>query len=69
MKLYYSQTKEQKLEYQKEYFENNKQQVLERQGQKCICECGTTYTHGHKSRHLKSIKHCKFIESQNNSIQ
>jgi len=69
MKTYYSQTKEQKLEYQKEYFENNKQKVLERQGQKCICECGISYTHGHKLRHLKSIKHCQNLESQNKLIQ
>ena len=64
MKEYYNQTKEDKLEYQKEYFLYNKQKILDKQKQKINCECGIEYTYGHKSRHLKSNKHCQFIESE-----
>ena len=36
----------------------------EKQKEKITCECGSTYTARMKARHLKSMKHCKFIENQ-----
>ena len=63
-KQYYKDNKNQVLQYQKEYYESNKEKVLEQHSQIFNCECGKRYSHGHKSRHFKSIKHCKFIESQ-----
>lgn len=27
----------------------------------CLCECGITYTHGNKARHLRSQKHQTFV--------
>ena len=48
----------------KEYYESNKIKVLERQNKKYNCECGHIYSQSNKSNHLKTIKHCKFIESK-----
>ena len=32
---------------------------------KFLCECGGKYSKDNKSRHLKTAKHCKFIETKN----
>ena len=49
---------------EKEYCKNNKEKIKEKRGEKFVCECGTTFTHGHKSRHLKTNKHQKFIRKR-----
>ena len=59
-KQYYDDNKE----HFKQYYDTNKEKILETRSQIFICECGVNYTFGHKSRHIKSIKHCQFIESQ-----
>jgi hypothetical protein len=64
VKEFYEENKTQILQYQKEYYESNKDKILERQNKKYDCECGGKYTHIHKSYHLKTTKHCKYIESQ-----
>ena len=69
MKEYYNQNKDKIIEKAKEYRENNKEKIAEHEKQKVDCECGGKYTHVHKSRHFKSIKHCQFIESQNTKIE
>jgi hypothetical protein len=63
-KEYYEDNKDVILTHIKNYKEANKEKILENKNKKHICECGGIYTHQHKSRHLKSIKHCKYIESQ-----
>jgi hypothetical protein len=63
-KEYYENHSEQLIEYQSQYRKNNKVKVAERQNEIFNCECGKSYTYGHKTRHLKTIRHCKFIESQ-----
>jgi len=60
MKQHYQDNKEQIIDYQKQYRENNQEKLK----QKYNCECGGKYTHIHKSYHLKTTKHCKYIESQ-----
>jgi len=52
--------KEKILRYQKQYRDTNKVKLNETQN----CECGGKYTHGHKSRHLRTMIHCQFIESK-----
>jgi hypothetical protein len=48
------------------YREQNKQAIKEQMGKPCTCEvCGGTYTHCHKARHCRSIKHQKALEAQN----
>ena len=51
-------------EQMKQYVKDNKDKICERQYKKYNCECGGKYIYCNKIQHLKSIKHCKFIESQ-----
>jgi hypothetical protein len=57
--------KEYKKEYRKEYYEKHKDEIKEKQKEKYTCECGTTLTLHHKSRHEReSKKHINFINSK-----
>ena len=49
-------------EYRKNYYENKKEKIKEKHREVIDCECGLTYTYGHKSRHLKSKRHCEYIK-------
>ena len=57
---YKNDTKEHIKEYSKQYYENNKDKLKT----KCSCECGSTYTLNHKSDHIKTKKHIKYIEGK-----
>ena len=50
----------------KKHYEENKTELLAIHAQKFICNCGGQYTKGHTSRHLKSKKHIKYLESLTN---
>jgi DNA replication protein DnaD len=45
------------------YRENNKEKISDKKKEKCICECGSLMRHSDEARHLKTIKHCQFIEA------
>jgi hypothetical protein len=60
-KQHYDENKGQLSLKAKSRYEINKDKVSERQNQMYNCECGGKYTHVHKSLHLKTIKHCKYI--------
>ena len=60
-KQYYIDNKQAIQKYKKQYRIDNKEKIREHQNQKHNCECGGKYTHTHKTRHLKSKKHKKFI--------
>ena len=71
-KEYRENNKEHSKEYQKEYRENNKDTNKEYQAkwyennrgrlnEKHDCECGSKFTTRGKSRHLKTKKHCEYI--------
>jgi len=60
MKQYYQDNKEHILEQKKQYREDNQEKLKEVHD----CECGSKYRISNKSYHLKTIKHCKYIESQ-----
>ena len=47
--------------YQTDYREKNKKQINH------TCDCGGKYTHQHKSHHLDTNKHKKFIKNKNNN--
>jgi hypothetical protein len=73
-KEYYEANKDKIKIQTKEYRENNKDKKKEyreenkdKLNQKYECDCGGKYTHNHKSRHLKSQKHTKYIISTNNT--
>jgi hypothetical protein len=85
-------TEEEKKDYDKEYYENNKAKLLEQNKkyyennkeknkdkikkyqenhkakltEKFNCDCGGKYQFQHKSRHNKSKRHQKFLESKEN---
>jgi hypothetical protein len=80
MKEYYENNKEKIIQQIKEYQDNNKENVKqykkkyrdnnkEKKRQETSCECGKTYQICSKARHLRSIKHCQFFESQTKLIQ
>ena len=52
------------IEYQKEYYKNNKDKLLKKLNEKFTCElCGGSYTYSGKSKHLQTKKHNKFINN------
>ena len=59
MEIYRDQHKEQIKESDKKYRKKNK----DKRNEKFECECGGKFTHNHKSKHLKTFKHKKYIES------
>ncbi len=71
-KAYYEKNKDKKLKYQKEYDKKNKDKLKEYQkeyrvnnkdkiNKKFDCECGSKYIQRNKSRHMKCIKHQKYL--------
>ncbi len=61
---HYQDNKQAIKEQVKQYYEANKEQIAEKRNQKFTCECGGKYTRIHKSRHIKSNKHQRYIEAQ-----
>ena len=55
--------KEYNKEYFKEYYQANKQIILQQNKEKYNCECGSIICISDKSRHLKTKKHCDYINS------
>jgi hypothetical protein len=60
-KEYYKKNKEDIDTYKKAWYEKNKAKILEKHQETYTCECGVSYSLGHKSRHEKSKKHLSFI--------
>ena len=58
-KAYYIDNKDKIKEYKKAYRDTNKEKINE----KFDCECGGHFTYSHKSRHIKSAKHQKKLNS------
>jgi len=63
IKQYYEDNKDKIKEHIKKYREDNKDKIKERKSKKCTCECGTIYIHGNKARHIKTIKHQKYLNT------
>lgn len=59
-KEYNDINKEQIIEYQKKWYEENKNKILE----KIICECGCEVVKGQLFRHQRTKKHLKLIEDK-----
>jgi hypothetical protein len=65
-KQYKINNKEKISDFNKQYHDLNKDKINQRKNEKNICDCGGKYIRAAKSQHFKTIKHCQFIESQNN---
>ena len=58
-KQYRNNNKEYRNNQKKEYYQNNKQHILEYNSEIFNCTCGKTYTRRHKQRHLRTNYHLK----------
>ena len=56
--------KEDKKEYDKKYREKNADKIKKHKYAKHTCECGSQYSFCVNARHLKSIRHQNFVNSQ-----
>jgi len=65
-KEHYENNKEKLLEQKKEYRQNNKEQIAEKLKEKVTCECGSIIRKDTLSKHIKTIKHSKYIILKNN---
>ncbi len=53
-----------KQEYERRYYQNNRDAILSRRSSKCVCPtCGGTYTHGNKTNHHRTQKHQNAVSS------
>ena len=62
-KEYMHDNKEKHSVKHKEYYEGNKDLIKSKYSTEYKCMCGSTITQNCKSRHYKSIKHLKYMES------
>ena len=58
---YYNDNRLEMLQKQKEYREDNEEEIKERRKQKYRCNCGSLIRNENKKLHEKSIKHINFI--------
>jgi hypothetical protein len=61
-KQYTDANREKLAEYLKQYQAKNKEALRKKRNEKHTCECGSRYTHGHKSRHMRTEKHVRYLE-------
>ena len=62
-KEYYDSHKDEISVKRKQYREDHKDEIKEKRKEKYTCECGSTLTLIHKSRHEKSLKHVNYLNS------
>tara|TARA_R110000822_G_scaffold226847_1_gene359474 strand:- start:30 stop:536 length:507 start_codon:yes stop_codon:yes gene_type:complete len=58
------QYKDQRKQWDKEYYEANKQTIIDRQNIKITCECGLVISRNNLPRHCKSKRHIRFVEKE-----
>ena len=51
-------------EYNRQYYTDNKEQIIQKKSELITCSCNGRYTRTHKARHMKTKKHIAF-EKQN----
>ena len=62
-KKYYDNHLDSLKDYKKAYYEVKKEEIAQLNAVICQCECGCSYTHSNKARHMKSAKHQAFINN------
>ena len=62
LKLKYETNNEKLKEKAKDYRTINKEKINEKSKEQITCECGSIFRKFTKSRHEKTIKHCKFLQ-------
>jgi hypothetical protein len=64
-KIYRKENKDKLLENKKEYYENYKEIILKKAGEQIKCECGCIMRRGDITKHKKTPKHIKLLDSLN----
>ena len=63
MKEYREENKDKIKERKSKYREENKEKIKEEKSIQITCDCGCIVSKGHLSRHNKSIKHLKYLDT------
>ncbi len=63
-KIYDESRKEKRKEYRKEHYKANKERIQQRKQEKFICDCGSSYSRSSKAKHMKTVKHQTWMNSQ-----
>ena len=61
-------TKEETLKEMREYCKKNKETIRKKMNEKFNCDCGGKYTLTNNKRHLRTIKHQKFMNTLISSV-
>ena len=61
---YYEANRERKLKYQLEYSESNRGAIRAKKNEKVQCDCGMTTSRSNKAAHKRSKKHQQWQQSQ-----
>lgn len=64
VKNYADNNKDKIKEKTRKYRETNKDKIKMHKGKIVECECGASFTHNHKSRHIRTKFHLEFINSK-----
>ena len=62
-KQYYEDNKENIKENRRQYYEDNIDKIRENKSKIYTCECGSSFRQDHKSQHIKTIKHQKYLNT------
>ncbi len=62
-KKYYKDNKERLKEDSKKYYQDNKETILKKEKEKIICQCGCEVLKLNISRHKRTAKHAKLLNS------
>ena len=65
VRKYSSENKDKIRERKKKYRLKNAEKIKEHKSKIETCECGVSFTHSHKQRHLRSAKHKNLINKNN----
>jgi len=63
-KAYLKKYREENRERIKEYYQNNREELLAQRKEKITCECGSIINRGDITKHRKTIKHQTFINNK-----
>lgn len=61
LQRYYDNQDDRKARH-KEYYQKNKDKLLKKAKTRYQCECGSSYFYSTKRRHMKTIKHNKYMQ-------
>lgn len=65
-KKYNAEHVEEKKVYNKENHTKNKEKIALQRSEQILCACSQYYTPGHRTRHIKTLRHLKYLENIGN---